>query len=378
MLKINIFGDFVATGRLKEVLNAGNYMSVVGEDILEKLYSSDYNVINLESPITRKGKPIDKLGPNLKSPPEVLDFLEFGKFNIATLANNHIMDYGEGGLTHTFNYLKEKNIEFVGAGKDLNESSKSLILEKDGLKVGIINIAEHEFSIATDEKPGANPLMPIENYYQIKELKNEVNKVILIIHGGHEHYEYPSPRMRDTYRFFIDSGADLVVGHHPHCYSGYESHNGGLIFYSLGNFVFDKKGVANEKWNYGYGLSLNISKEDIHFSLIPYNQFSTNPIVYQLKDEELKAFKEKLEDLNAVINDRERLVVEYKKFCERRIKNLTSLFEPYENKYLRALRVRNILPSYISRRKYLRLYNYLMCQSHRDLVEYKLKIEINN
>jgi poly-gamma-glutamate synthesis protein (capsule biosynthesis protein) len=223
-MKINIFGDFVVSGRLKEVLSMGSTNTVLREDILNYLYSSDYNIVNLESPITRNGIPIDKLGPNLKSSPEILHLIKLGRINICTLANNHIMDFGQEGLSQTLRLLKENDISYVGVGDNIENAAKPLILEGEKGNIGIINIAEHEFNLAAPNKSGANPLNPIQNYYQIKELQDKVDKIILIVHGGHEHYEYPSPRMQDTYRFFIDSGVDVVVGHHPHCYSGYENY----------------------------------------------------------------------------------------------------------------------------------------------------------
>jgi poly-gamma-glutamate capsule biosynthesis protein CapA/YwtB (metallophosphatase superfamily) len=73
----------------------------------------------------------------------------------------------------------------------------------------------------------------IDNANQIKEAKATHDKVIVIVHGGHEYYNLPSPRMQKQYRFYADQGADFVVGHHTHCISGYEVYNGVPIYYSL-------------------------------------------------------------------------------------------------------------------------------------------------
>jgi poly-gamma-glutamate synthesis protein (capsule biosynthesis protein) len=355
-------------------------MEIIDKKLKNVFHNADFHITNLEAPITsdNSGK-IDKLGPNIKSYKKLIKkFFKSLGINVVTLANNHIRDYGYKGLKNTIKWLQDNSIKFVGAGKNLDTASQPLILSKGSFNVGIINVAEHEFNLATKERAGANPLDPIQNYYQIKDLRSKVDKTVVIVHGGHEHYEYPSPRMQDTYRFFIDSGADVVVGHHPHCYSGYEDYNDGKIFYSLGNFIFDKKGVKNEKWNYGFILSLKLEKDSIDFEVIPYNQCSKDPVVRQLSNREEKIFEKRINHINNIIKDPERLENKFEKFLERQLKGLSTLFEPYENRYLKGLKVRGLIPSIVSKKKYLRLYNYLLCQSHRDLVHYKLEMETNN
>src|SRR5699024_5343202 len=152
------------------------------------------------------------------------------------------------------------------------EIKKTFIYEGDGIRIGFINIAENEFGTSKNGEAGAYALNPVKNYYQIKKISNTVDKLFVIIHGGHEGYPLPSPRMKETYRFFIDAGAGAVVGHHPHCYSGYETYKGAPIFYSLGNFLFDRGKSALDSWSTGYMVEFCISTDEIKFSTIPYNQ----------------------------------------------------------------------------------------------------------
>ena len=84
-----------------------------------------------------------------------------------------------------------------------------------------------------------NPLLPIQQFYKIQEAKENADYVLVIVHGGIEHYQLPTSRMIETYRFFIDAGADAVVNHHQHCYSGYERYKSKPIIYGLGNLLFD-------------------------------------------------------------------------------------------------------------------------------------------
>ena len=125
--------------------------------------------------------------------------------------------------------------------------------------------------IATDTSAGSNPLNIVQQYYAIREAKNNATNVIVIVHGGVEHYWLPSPRMKETYRFFIDAGADAVINHHQHCYSGYEVFKKKPIFYGLGNFCFDGN-KGNKRWTTGYLVNLNLSENTVDFELIPYRQ----------------------------------------------------------------------------------------------------------
>ena len=110
----------------------------------------------------------------------------------------------------------------------------------------------------------------------IKKIKfHSYDFVLVIVHSGHEQYEYPSPRMVDTYRFFADLGVTEIIGHHPHCASGYEIYNNVPIFYSIGNFILIGK-TEKIQWYKGYSVKLSISKDSVdNFSLIPYKQYIT-------------------------------------------------------------------------------------------------------
>lgn len=85
----------------------------------------------------------------------------------------------------------------------------------------------------------------------------------MIVHGGVEHHQYPTKRMVQTYRFFVDAGADAVINHHQHCPCGYEIYNGKPIYYGLGNFCFDWDGKRDSMWNVGYMVALNVDRNII-------------------------------------------------------------------------------------------------------------------
>ena len=128
----------------------------------------------------------------------------------------------------------------------------------DFITIAIINFCENEWSIAEEDSAGANPMDFIDNANQIREAKAVHDKVI--VHGGHEYYNLPSPRMQKQFRFYADQGADIVIGHHTHCISGNEVYNGVPIYYSLGNFLFTKNNT-NEDWYTGLLLQVDIKSD---------------------------------------------------------------------------------------------------------------------
>ena len=107
----------------------------------------------------------------------------------------------------------------LGVGNK-TKSSNILYLTHGDETVAIINCCEQEWSIVTNTHPGSNPLDPIAQYYTINEARRNADFVIVIVHGGIEHFQLPTPELKKIHRFFIDSGADAVINHHQHCYSG--------------------------------------------------------------------------------------------------------------------------------------------------------------
>lgn len=103
------------------------------------------------------------------------------------MANNHILNYRNEGLAETIASLKKADIDFVGAGNNFSEACKSYSFEKDGIKIAIINITENECPTTFDGNSGSNPLDTIESVKQIRDAKASNDKVICIIHGGHEY-----------------------------------------------------------------------------------------------------------------------------------------------------------------------------------------------
>ena len=372
-MKILIAGDFCPQHRVAEKFEQGDYEYVLGgaKDVIAR---ADYSIVNFECPITKDGeKPIMKCGPNHHCSEKGMEAVKWAGFDCATLANNHFKDYGKEGVENTLALCSKYGVDSVGGGVNLHDAAKTLYKEVGGEKLAIINCCEHEFSIATDSTAGSNPLNPIQQYYSIQEAKTLADYVLVIVHGGHEHYQLPSPRMQETYRFFIDAGADAVVNHHQHCYSGYEVYKGKPIFYGLGNFCFDKKGKRNSKWNEGYMVEMDFKSSMVKYKIITYNQCNTEPKV-ELCD---LTNPNMIMELNSIIENENMLQKSYKSFVLETKDNYLLVMEPYVGRW-GGLRKRKIVPSLLSNVFFMRLYGYLLCESHLDRIMLILKDIINN
>lgn len=364
-MNILIAGDYAAQASLARHIEERKFSEVFPKDLQAVIQSADFSFVNFECPIVGEGSiPIKKCGPNLQCTPESVEAIKFAGFTGVTMANNHILDFGAEGLRKSVGCCKAQGLDVVGVGDNLNEAGRTLYLKKNGNSLAVINCCEHEFSIATESSAGANPLNPIQQFYAIQEAKKKVDYVLVIVHGGHEHFQLPSPRMQETYRFFIDAGADVIVNHYQHCYSGYEVYKGKAIFYGLGNFCFDAKENVPATWNEGYMVRFELENNSVNFTLHPYVQCKENVSVELLKD--TKIFAQKIKELNNLITDPQKLRKEVEQFYLSAIQAFKTLYQPYENRILNKLYRMHLLPSLVSKRKYIQIYNYLICEAHRD------------
>jgi poly-gamma-glutamate synthesis protein (capsule biosynthesis protein) len=211
----------------------------------------------------------------------------------------------------------------------------------------------------------------ITNHYDIQEAKKKADYVIVIAHGGREHYQLPTPQQRERFRFFVDSGADIVVGHHSHCYSGFEKYNGKPIFYSLGNFIFDyKKKYRKGLWTQGYAVMFKIENDIVDFELIPYHQGrEENPNLVLLDVNERIVFDNEINQFNTIIVNDNLFKEEWSKYVDSQRKSYKGLLLT-QNKYIRALMVKGLLPGFFfhSRGHQNVLLNLLKCETHREIM----------
>ncbi len=235
----------VKNGKSKEVMLAHGFAKV--RPLTEK---ADLFVVNLECPFTEQGEKIPK-NFNFRARPELVASLQAGSVDVVSLANNHLLDYGPGGLTDTQSTLDAAKIIHFGAGESLAAARAPAIVTVKGVKIAFLgyfflgdrNIEPKEV-IATDSTPGVAghhsdlPTMRAWVIEDVKAARTKADVVIPFYHWGREGRTAPEPYQIDLAHAAIDTGAAAVIGSHPHVLQGIELYQGRPILYSLGNFVF--------------------------------------------------------------------------------------------------------------------------------------------
>jgi gamma-polyglutamate biosynthesis protein CapA len=205
----------------------------------------DLSFCNLEGPVSVRGKQVPK-AYSFRFDPALLDGLRNTGFNMYSLANNHMLDYGGEALLDTVAFMEQQGYFYSGAGKNSKEASSARYLEINGIKFAFIANVDFGMEGWQDSAGGGVPQAfdkkPIsEITSEIEKAKKQADFVIVSFHWGEEYKNFPNKRQKSISHSCIDSGADLVIGHHPHVMQGVEKYKGKIILYSLGNFVFDQR-----------------------------------------------------------------------------------------------------------------------------------------
>ena len=367
-MSIIIGADIVPTLTNLQWFENGCAGKLVGKELFELLKKADYRIFNLEVPLTNHEKPISKMGPNLISTTASVTAMKAMGIDLFSLANNHIMDQDVQGLESTIWTLKQVGIAYVGAGADLQEACKPWFHTIKGKRYGIYSCAEHEFSIAKDNHPGANSFDSLVSLDHISEMKEQCDYAIVLYHGGKEHYRYPSPFLQKVCRRIVDKGADLVICQHSHCIGCKEEYRQGTIIYGQGNFIFEDQ--DNEFWN----TSLLVSIDDnLKISYIPLRRQDSGTRIANGNDskEILEAFIKRSEE----IKDPEVVEKRYRAFAQSSLNQYLVFFSGKQNQFI--YKVINKLSGHKYEDHYCKHYkkklgigmrNYIECEAHRELI----------
>lgn len=212
--------------------------------IADELKKADILFGNLESPISDKGTKVGSIY-SFKADLKSIEGLIYAGFDILSFANNHVFDYERLAFKDTLERLKIAGIDYVGAGLNATEASSPIIREIDGTKIGFLAFSTlgPESWKATENNSGINLISEkdIEKAKEIiKSAKENADILIVSLHAGEEYKTNPNELQISLAKSFIDAGADLVVGHHPHVIQPTIAYENGWIAFSLGNFVFDQ------------------------------------------------------------------------------------------------------------------------------------------
>ena len=216
-----------------------------------RLAGADITVGNLESTLSTNGSPTqgnDSFGAR----PQVLRGLDSAGFDLVSLANNHVGDYGNRAMIQTFQRLRAADLRYVGAGRTLAEARRPVVITHRGVRIGFLGTESiGETPAAARTRPGTNRLNmpprtgPLDEpalrriARDIRALKREADIVVVIPHWGTQYTHRVERSQRIAARAFAEAGADLVLGGHPHWVQGYETMGRTTVVHSLGNFIFD-------------------------------------------------------------------------------------------------------------------------------------------
>lgn len=273
-------------------------------------------ILQWECAVTEKGEPIVKSGPNLRCPEKVLDLAAALDIDVALLANNHTGDFGASEIMPTIEAIEKRKIKTVGAGCNASEAAKPLLVEKNGIRLAILNICENEFGGARKNLPGTNTMDLLTNIRQIKTAKTQADVVLVTLHGGHEYNPYPSRRMVQAFRAFAEAGADAVWNCHTHCPEGFEVWNGVPIIYSPGNFYFPGHPTSLPTWRAGYLTEFLFDENGVYgMELTPYG--ATAEKVFPLVPPILEQAEAYLEELCKPLADLDEIDSLFESWCTR-------------------------------------------------------------
>lgn len=212
------------------------------------LTAADITFGNLEGPLSDKGIKVGSIY-SFRGDPRAIGGLVYAGFDVLSLANNHIWDYGSDAALDTMTILNSANIDFVGAGPDYEIAHKPLIKKAGQAKIaylGYTNLLPDSLGVREAE-PAIALLDANTALEDIKTAKSLADIVVVSVHWGDEYETKENDFQKTTAHALIDAGADIIIGHHPHVRQPLEQYGNGFIIYSLGNFVFDQNFSADTK-----------------------------------------------------------------------------------------------------------------------------------
>ncbi|XEC93243.1 CapA family protein [Paenibacillus tarimensis] len=235
-------GDILLAGSVQDLMKRHGFDYPYAK-ALSYLSDADLTAGNLENPITERGTPAENKQYVFKGAPNLLPSLKEAGFDIVSLANNHTLDQGVEGLFDTMRHLDEAGIAHTGAGKDDTEAFTPTVLEANGIKVAYFGLSRvvplNEWKADRNYPGVAETYNTTRAVNAIRKAEEEADVTVVLVHWGKELADDPEEYQRAFAREYIDAGADLVIGAHPHVLQGFEQYKGKWIAYSLGNFIFN-------------------------------------------------------------------------------------------------------------------------------------------
>ena len=216
---------------------------ILSSFLLNEMLSADMTVINEEFPFSTRGTPMEDKQFTFRVNPSYVNIFKESGVDMASLANNHALDYGTDALTDSFTTLDKAGIFYSGAGNSRERASKPYITKWNNKSIGVLS-ASRVIPVADWNIDNRSPglLCTYDStalVNSIKAAKKQCDFVAVYVHWGVERENMPQEYQQELAKAYINAGADLVIGSHPHVPQGVEYYNGKPIIYSLGNYIFN-------------------------------------------------------------------------------------------------------------------------------------------
>ena len=217
---------------------------VLSPELLDELRDADITVINNEFPFSTRGTQAPDKQFTFRVDPKYVSVLTDMGADIATLANNHVLDYGADALLDTFDTLEGAGIDYMGAGTNASRAEALITRQADGKTFGFL-AASRVIPVVSWDVQNASPGVfttydPTRLIAAIEKAKDNCDYLTVFVHWGIERDEHPQDYQVSMAQQYIDAGADLVIGSHPHVLQGITYYKEKPVFYSLGNFIFNQ------------------------------------------------------------------------------------------------------------------------------------------
>jgi len=262
-LTISAFGD-VNLGRTVGQRILKGEIDYPFEKVREYFSKQDIVFFNLESQLSdQKGETEDpKSNIVFCGPPVAAASVRRANVSVVSTANNHAFDYGMKGLRETITLLRSEGVSVAGTSFDSSGMFPPSVIERNSIRVGIVAYTQFVNKIESwngrESWRGSVSVFDSQRVHlEIEDVRKKTDFVIASYHGGREYADLPDRKTREEMQSIIDAGADVVIGHHPHVPQGIEEYKGKLIFYSLGNFVFQQAPYWTRK---GLGIEMRVEK----------------------------------------------------------------------------------------------------------------------
>lgn len=276
---ISFAGDTLFSGKVENKLKQEGY-DYPYKHVKDLFLQDDLTVLNLETPVTERGTPEEEKTYVFKSSPEVLPEMVRAGVEAVNLANNHILDQGVEGLLDTLGHLSEAGVLHVGAGKNSKEAFAPVYVERNGIRIalcGFSRVIPRE-GWAAGKGPGvAATYNSTRAVKTIEEARKQADLVLVVVHWGKERTVELEQHQTELAHAYIDAGADLVIGGHPHVLQGLESYKGKWIAYSTGNFIFTKSNDP-KTWETAVFQASCSKAGDCDLKLVPYRTEVGQPV----------------------------------------------------------------------------------------------------